>query len=104
MEGDAFALFPGRGMAKSIAPDRAHGKRQDMTQIAAHELHPGNRLHTPGIAMGAVLPGKRDAPLGDGEDTGITDGGTANIGTEILDGPLAIAEALEMHPPVLLPN
>jgi len=104
MEGDAFPLYPGRGMAKPIAPDRAHGKRQDMAQIAPHELGAGKRLHAPGIAMGAVLPGKRDAPLVDAQDTGIADGGAANISAEILDGALAIAEALEMHAPVLLPN
>ena len=104
MEGDAFALFLGGGMAKPIAPDRAHGKRQDMAQIALHELGPGKRLHAPGIAVGAVFPGKGDARFGDGQDTGIADGGAANISTEILDGPLAIAKALEMHTPVLHPN
>ena len=104
MEGDAFTFILCGGMAKPVAPDRAHGERQNMAQVAADELDAGNAFHTPYITVGAVFPGKRDRALVEGEDTGVADGSAADIGAEILDSPFTVAKALEMHAPVFLPN
>ena len=104
MEGDAFALFLGGGMAKPITPYSPHGEGQDMAEIALDELDAGKGFHASGIAVGAVFPGKGDARLVDGQDAGVADGAAANIGTEILDGAFAVAEALDMDSPVFFPN
>ena len=62
-----------------MAADGAHAPRQDMTQIASHELHAGHGLGAPGAALGAVFPGKGDALLVDGQDSRVADGGAADV-------------------------
>lgn len=91
-------------MAKPVAAYRPHGRGQDMAQVAFHKLDAGHCFHALGIAVSAVFPGKGDARLVDSQDAGVSNGGPADVGAEILDGPPAVAEALEMNAPVFLPN
>lgn len=90
MERDAFALFLGGGMAKPVATDCAHGRGQDMAQVASDELDARKGFGAAGIAAGPVFPRERDGGRVDGEDAGVADGGAADVGSEILDGAFAV--------------
>ena len=104
MKGDALAHGLGGGMAKPVSADRPHGQWQDMAEVAGDELDAGHFFHPPGVAVSPVFPREGDARFVDGKDAGVGDGGAADIGAEILDGPPAVTEGLEMHAPVFFPN
>lgn len=104
VEGEAFALEFGRRMAVAVAADGAQTDGQDMAQVAGNKLHARNGFGSPGVTMGAVFPRKGDRRFADAKDAGVGDGCAANIGAQILDDTLAVAEGLEMHAPIFFPD
>lgn len=104
VEGDAFALDPGRRMAESIMADRPQSAWQDMAQIAVDELRAFDGLDARGVAVGAVLPAEAHMGLGERNDARVADGGAADISAEIFDDVFAAAEGLQVDAPVLLPD
>lgn len=54
--------------------------------------------------MGSIFPRKGDRRFADSQDAGVGDGCAANIGAQILDDALAVAEGLEMHAPIFFPD
>jgi len=104
VEGEAFALEFGGGVAVAVAADGAQTDRQDMAQVAGNKLHARNGFGSLGITMGAIFPRKSDRRFADSQDAGVGDGRPANIGAQILDDALAVAEALKMHAPIFFPD
>ena len=94
MEGEALAQDFGRGMAVAVAADGAQADRQDMAQVAGNKLHARNGFGSLGITMGAVFPRKSDRRFADSQDAGVGDGRPANIGAQILDDALTVAEGV----------
>ena len=80
-------------MAEAVAADGAQSKRQDVAQVASHELGSGDGFRAPGVAAGSVLPGKGDALIIDGEEARVADGCAANVGAEVFDGVGPVAQA-----------
>ena len=91
-------------MAEAVAADGARSERQDVAQVAGYELGSGHCLGAAGVAAGAILPGKSDALIIDGEEARVADGCAANVGAEIFDGVGPVAEGLQMDTPVLVPH
>ena len=104
MEGEAFALEFGCGMAVAVAAYGAQADGQDMAQVAGNKLHTRNGFGSLGITTGAVFPRKGDRRFADSQDAGVGDGRPANIPAQILDDALAVAEGLEMHTPIFFPD
>jgi len=104
VEGEAFALEFGGGVAVAVAADGAQADGQDMAQVAGNKLSAGNSFGSLDVSMGAVFPRKGDRRFADSQDAGVGDGRPANIPAQILDDALTVAEGLEMHAPIFFPN
>ena len=53
---DSHPIGFGGGMAKAVIADRAQSGGQDMAQVAARELNPGQSEFSASIVVGAVFP------------------------------------------------
>ena len=104
VEGDALLAFVGGGMEKAVATDGAQAARGDVAQVAGEELLGGEAEGALSVAAGAVGPGEGDRVLVEAGDTGIADGGAADVGSEVADDVGAVAEGADVDAPVLLPN
>ena len=91
-------------VAEAVVADGAHAGRQDMEEISPDELGAGNGLVAPRVALGVVDPAEGDGMVVGCEDARVADGRAADIGAEVFDGGLAVAEGLEVDAPVLVPD
>ncbi len=92
VEGEAFALEFGGGMAVAVAADGAQADGQDMAQVAGNKLNAGKGFGSLGVSMGAVFPRKGDRRFADSQNARVGDACAANIPAQILDDALAVAE------------
>jgi len=100
VKGDAFTLSFGRRMAEAVMAHGLESGGQHMVQVTPDELHSADRVGLHEVPMSAVFPAERDLGVGDGPDAGITNGSTADVGAEVLDGVLPVAKGQELDAPV----
>jgi len=104
MKAHALRGVFGGGMAVSVVANGPQPPWQDVPEIAADELQTGNRFGADAAVGGTVLPGKGDVIVAKLPDAGIADGGAGDVGAEVLNGALAVAEGLDVNTPVLGPD
>src|SRR5512140_1828203 len=104
MQLDSHPIGFGGGMAEPVIPERAQSSGQDMAQVAACELNPGQSEFSASIAVRAVFPAEAYRLWIDPDHAGIGDSGARDIGAQILQRAGSGAGRLDMHPPVFAPD
>jgi hypothetical protein len=101
---DTQPLHLGRGVTEAVVADRAQSARQDVSQIALHELHALEGAEFGAVAGVAVLPAEGDGLLGDPHHAGVADGGARDVGSEVFEGGTTVAGGLDVDTPVPAPD
>jgi hypothetical protein len=94
VESDPLTFGLCRRVTEAVVTHSAHSMGKDMAQIGFDERLSIHGRRAGATALSAVLPAEPHVGLTHRNNPGVTDCGAAYIGSEILDGALAIAKWL----------